>query len=567
MSQAAKKKLFQSFSQADASTTRKFGGTGLGLVISKNLTQLMGGEIWIESEEGVGSCFHFTAMLGKQEGEASKRRSIPSALGALNVLVVDDNGSAREIFGNMLAGFGLRVDQANSGEAALRQIENFKDNKPYDLVLMDWKMPGLDGIETTRKLQSKKNSDHIPLVIMVTAYGREEVMQAMEGLDISSVLTKPVTPSALLDSVMLAMGHAVASETNYKPRHKELTDNVARLNNAYVLLVEDNEVNQELALELLLNNGIRVEVANDGQEAIDWLEKVKFDGVLMDCQMPVMDGYCATKKLREQKRFKDLPILAMTANAMVGDKEKVIRAGMNDHIAKPIDVGELFKVMAKWITPSQPGMKPVISDQANQQGSEIAIPPLAGINVDAGLDRTQGNRKLYLKLLNKFYESQADFVERFKASLTSKDKTESERCAHSLKGVAGNIGAETLMKEAALLEQVCSHHSSGKDMETRLSLVEQSLSQALASISSIPSSNESNFSSEGELDDGQFNELLKKLKNCLKEDDTLAIDVVDELHKLPGIHKHSLTLKKLTKSIESYDFELGLEVLKELTLT
>jgi signal transduction histidine kinase/CheY-like chemotaxis protein/HAMP domain-containing protein/CHASE3 domain sensor protein len=566
ISQEEKKKLFQSFSQVDTSVTRKFGGTGLGLAISKQLTKLMDGKIWVDSEEGKGSCFQFTANLGKQKGEITERRSIVSALGSLKVLVVDDNNSAREIFSDMLANMGLLVDQSHSGKEALAKLETNADGQPYDLVLMDWKMPDMDGIETARKIQASEGLGEVPTIIMVTAYGREDVMQASEGLNIQHYLTKPVTPSHLLDSIMEAMGHGDVHDVMSRNQVDGLAEDIAKLKNAYVLLVEDNDVNQELALELLVNNGLKVEVASNGQEALDWLNKTpNFDGVLMDCQMPVLDGYSATRLLRRQERFKDLPVLAMTANAMVGDREKAIDSGMNDHIAKPINVKDMFKVMAKWIFPSK-----VIHDSSipniPEQGKEsISIPSLEGINVDEGLERTQGNKKLYLKLIHKFYQSQVDFIERFKESMDSVDSDDSERIAHTLKGVAGNIGANQVMKDAALLEQACQNHSSKDSLLTLLGKIENSLATVLLPISKLQAPKEINTGAGIKINKSLAKERVLKLSQLLEEDDASAIDIVDELHSMTGIEAYSDVLNKLTKAIEEYDFSLGLEIIKELT--
>jgi len=352
MSREQQAKLFRSFSQADSSTTRKFGGTGLGLAICKKLTRLMGGEIWGESAEGVGSTFYFTVEFNKQSSETLKQYVVKSELNGLRVLVVDDNRSAREILTSMLRTMGFRVDQAESGELALKKIKQVDNEDPYQLVLMDWQMSGKDGIETARAIKQSGRIKELPTVVMVTAYGREEARQLAEGADIKGFITKPIMPSTLLDTIMRALGREQIHESDdFDQVHVENND-IASLKGARILLVEDNEINLEVAVELLRANGLIVEMARDGKQALALLEKSEFDGVLMDCQMPVMDGYEATKQIRKQEKYKDLPVLAMTANVMAGDREKVIEVGMNDHIAKPIDVDEIFHIMAKWISPS-----------------------------------------------------------------------------------------------------------------------------------------------------------------------------------------------------------------------
>ncbi len=345
-------KMFQSFSQADTSTTRKYGGTGLGLAISKNLVELMQGRIWVESQPGVGSVFHFHARFGVQANPQPRRMFRADELRGLRVLVVDDNSSAREILASMAQNFGLAVDVATDGTQALDLLAQAEEQvRPYKLVLMDWKMPVMDGVETIGKLQGLSN---VPSVIMVTAYGREEALGSAQqrGVALHTVLTKPVTSSTLLEAIAEVLGKA--DVIDIRPQENPDTQGLAmaQLAGAQVLLVEDNDMNQELAMELLANAGMTVVLANNGQEALDILgQGGHFDGVLMDCQMPVMDGYTATREIRKDPALQNLPIIAMTANAMAGDKEKVLQAGMCDHIAKPLNVGDMFATLAKWIKP------------------------------------------------------------------------------------------------------------------------------------------------------------------------------------------------------------------------
>jgi two-component system, sensor histidine kinase and response regulator len=346
-------RLFESFSQADMSTTRKYGGTGLGLAISKCLTGLMGGKIGVESRLGVGSTFRFTVRLGRQLGVTGPPMAQARELLPLRVLVVDDNATAREILEHMLRAFGFTVESAAGGAEAIARLQAVDAEAPFDLVLMDWKMPGMDGFETIRRLRAQTGISHVPTLIMVTAYGREVAHQAAAELGVAGFLTKPVTPSTLLDTIMQAIGLEVSNLTRAAGRQEQSSEAIASLRGAHVLLVEDNALNQELALELLTSNGLSVEVAANGQEALERLAtESRFDGVLMDCQMPVMDGYTATRAIRRRPELAGLPVIAMTANVMSGDREKALDAGMNDHIGKPINVREMFTTMAKWIRPA-----------------------------------------------------------------------------------------------------------------------------------------------------------------------------------------------------------------------
>ncbi len=557
-------KLFQSFSQADSSTTRKYGGTGLGLAICKNLTSLMGGDIWVSSEAGVGSQFHFTVKLGKQKGEASKRRATKTHLDKLKMLVVDDNTSAREILVAMLANVGAEIDQAASGEACLALLESADDKHPYDVVFMDWKMPGMDGIETIQQIQSKLDLDHMPIIIMVTAYGREEVSTAAEGLDISNVLTKPVTASSLLDAIMTARGSDDKDMVRPISRQDELVEIKQKLHGARVLLVEDNDINQELAVELLTSNKITVDVAENGQIAVDMIAKNDYDGILMDCQMPVMSGYEATEYIRKTLKLTDLPVIAMTANAMADDIKKAHDSGMNDHISKPINVKDMFSTMAKWITPKAPY---VASEEMPSDDSEevFELTDIAGIDTAIGLQTTQNNEKLYRKLLLRFKQGYATFEADFSLALDSDDPQAAERMAHTLKGVAGNIGAKQVQQVAARLEQACQTDNKNQaELKPLINEVTNELDIVLNGLESLDKADSSSPGS-GQVDPTLLSNLLTQLRELLEDDDTAAKDLVDELDALPLAPQQRVIVNAIYKAIDDYDFELALEQLDAMS--
>ena len=342
--------LFQPFSQADSSTTRKYGGTGLGLAICKDLVELMGGKVWLESELGEGSTFHFIINFVKQPADSMDVLKLKTMANGLRALVVEDNMTSRTILVEMLRYCGFQVEQAEAGEIAVAMVMEADQVEPFDLVLMDHLMPGVPGVDAAHAIRSELKLHKIPEVIMVTAVDDEEIRQKMQKFGLTEALPKPVTITSLQDLIMRICG--LNPETKDANKN-ETNPNVVKLAGARILLVEDDELNQELMMELLEQVHLGVDMAANGQEAIEMLAVGNYDGVLMDCQMPVMDGYEATRRIRKQERFKRLPILAMTANALSGDREKVLNAGMNDHITKPVDIDLLLSTMAKWITPER----------------------------------------------------------------------------------------------------------------------------------------------------------------------------------------------------------------------
>ena len=348
-------RLFQPFSQADASTTRKHGGTGLGLTICRRLVELMGGEIWLESEPGAGSTFLFTVSVGVSAGLAQSRVA-PERLRALSALVVDDNAAARDVLVHALVGACARVDAVSSGEEAIAAVRQHDADRPYDVIFMDWRMPGMDGIQAARLIKEDPSLTTRPAVVLVTAFGREDVREEAERIQMDGFLLKPVTASMLFDTLVALFAGASQDRPVLAPLGDRHAD---RLRGLRVLLAEDNEINQQIALELLEGVGATVEVANDGLEAV---RKVlsqpappAYDVVLMDLQMPEMDGYQATREIRADSRFASFPIIAMTAHATIEERQKCLDAGMNGHVSKPIDPVSLFDTLERFAAPTVKG--------------------------------------------------------------------------------------------------------------------------------------------------------------------------------------------------------------------
>jgi PAS domain S-box-containing protein len=479
-------RLFQPFSQADESTSRRYGGTGLGLAISRQLVHLMGGELGVDSKPGQGSRFHFSVRFGVQPALAAP----PTAQGrerlaGVRALIVDDNAAAREVLADMCGALGMKVETAADGLEALRMVD-LADARdvPYDLVLLDWKMPTLDGIECADRINRRKLGRHpTPTVLMLTAFSRDEVQQRLAEMQVhtAALLTKPVTPSTLMDACSTALGRAIQLTTRTVLREETMLGHQASLAGARLLLVEDNAINQELAVELLSRAGVEVSVAGDGQQALDQLNRHPFDGVLMDCQMPVMDGYEATRVLRQRPQFKDLPVIAMTANTMVGDREKVLAAGMSDHIAKPINIEELFATLARWVRPG------AAAKTANAVGASAEVPPfpgLPGIDSRVGLDGALGDAALYRRLLFMFRDHERDFGARVRAALVAGGGA-AERHAHDLKCTAGTLGAHEVRQAAEALERACREGAGREEIEVLVERVTAVLDPLIAGLQAI----------------------------------------------------------------------------------
>ncbi|MFN4266855.1 MAG: response regulator, partial [Aquabacterium sp.] len=549
-------RLFQPFTQGDNSTTRQYGGTGLGLTISKQLTELMHGQIWVDSAPGRGSTFHFTAQFGLQATGNTPRALLATELRDKRVLLVDDNPAAREVLGEMARRLGLQVDVASSGEQALAMMEHaHRARQAHHILLTDWKMPGMDGITFARKALQLP-PEHRPCVLLVTAFAREEAIKASQGIGLAGIITKPVTPSTLFDTLAHTLGHQVVSAPAPGNTPAIIEHARRRLAGARVLLVEDQVLNQELACDLLQRAGIEVVTANHGEEALQKLEQDgPFDGVLMDCQMPVMDGYTATQRIRAQAQWATLPIIAMTASAMAADRDRVLQSGMNDHITKPLDLHDMFNIMAKWIVPSHPMPIDVPLTPA-----PAPLPISAALDTVDGLSRCMDNLDLYRRLIRGFAKTQADFGEQFRHA--QEDVDQASQLVHTLKGLAGNIGAKDLLRTSHDLEQAL-HQGQAFDSSLQSTLNE--LDRVLADITRILQNDvPSQDQVEALVHDPLLQPYWQRLAALVDDNEAQATDVLlDIFVGWPAVKTHP-TVKQLEKALTQYDFDQAAALLATL---
>ncbi len=552
MSLEQQSRLFNAFSQADASTTRKYGGTGLGLAICKNLAELMGGSITLSSEVGVGSTFNLSTPFDLNPIASSPRNANHHvSFEGKSVLLVDDNQAAREVLSSLLMRAGMKVKALESGQAAIDLIN--AGERP-DVAIVDWQMPEVSGLDVARFI-GELEPEIKPKLIMITAYGKEDLLMSASDVHFDSILTKPQTQTNLVKTLSYVLSDAspYAADTTSK---SEFTQALTDLAGASVLIAEDNDLNQELIEELLNSKQIITTLAQNGQEALDLAAKENFDGILMDCQMPVMDGYTAASKLRAIPDNADLPIIAMTANAMAGDREKAIASGMNDHIPKPIDVEAMFITMAKWISPANP--IDVNSLTIDKNNDHDFVNQFKSINAAQGLQRTQGDVALYRKLLAKFVAGQSGFVGAFTRAIAINDETLAMRLVHTLKGVAGMIGAEHVAELAAKLEQELAE----SNVKTVL-ILEKALSEVCTEINnSMPtlSAQQNSLTLDKPLAIKTLSALITMLESFDMEATEYLDDHGDCLNVEPLLHNYKL----LEKQLSEYELDTAMEIAKQM---
>lgn len=531
-------RLFQSFSQADTSTTRRYGGTGLGLAICKRLVEMMGGEIQVESEPGRGSTFSFTVAVKPSANEFTRSFQPGPELRGMRVLLVDDNATARQVLEELMEAFSFRCHSVSSGKEALQELESAAEDDPYSLVLMDWRMPGMDGLETSRLIRESKVCS--PRIIMVTSYGREEVRMQADKAGLDGFLMKPVTPSLLFDSIMSATGTLSHGE----PAKAEVAK-VPRFGGARVLVAEDNEINQQVARELLTQVELDVTVVSNGREALQAVESGEFQLILMDVDMPVMDGIAATKELRANGC--ELPILAMTAHAMAEAKERTLEAGMNAHITKPINPKRLYQTLQLFLE-STPG------ELVREEGSNSEV-LLQGLEVEQGLERVGGNESLYFKLLRDFCRDYSAVV----SELESADAQEARGLAHTVRGVSANLGIVDVSAAAARVEDAA---RGGQDFRAHLPALQDSLDAIIPQIQFLPAS-----SDEAKREQLSQEQVCETLTRCVQMAQEGSIMVEEELLTLePDLRARGLAeiYSQAMRCVENFEFDQAGKLLQEL---
>ncbi|WP_338846507.1 PAS domain S-box protein [Massilia sp. W12] len=563
-------KLFHAFSQADESTTRKYGGTGLGLSIAKGMVELMDGRIWLESTPGVGTNMHFTAWFGLPAMQAQSHH-LPGAVDGMRVLVVDDNPGARLALAEILSHLPVEVDFAFGGGEALAAIRACDENWPYGLIFITHEMPGVSGLKLAHDIQHAEIK-HKPKLILLSDQARETLQQQGDITIPDALLHKPVQAADVNDCLV-----DLFDASQHTPHQRQETPMFAELT---VLLVEDNEINQMIATELMQAVGIKVEVAANGRLAVETLQKLGpdyFGLVFMDVQMPEMDGHQATRAIRSDARFANLPVIAMTAHAMVEERERCLESGMNDHIAKPINPGEFYHMLSSWCSQylaagnAQPlldlheivhlGAAPQTESAPAAPDAPLQIP---GIDVADGLSRMLGDQAMYLELLSRFRDGQHDVAAKLAHALVSDDLVLAERFAHTLKGVAGMIGAAKVKDCASVLEQACKQGAASQVLQTRLADLDGAMQEVLQGIEQAlaqrPGAQETVC--EG-FERTQAQEAINQFARLLQQNDGDAIDFLAEHNQLLAQALGPDAHRRIMRATRQFDFDLALDALEK----
>lgn len=570
MNESTIKKLFQPFTQADGSTTRRFGGTGLGLSITRQLVNLMGGEISVESSLGKGSCFSFILPFNVLEQTVSLANEACVLVGK-RVMVVDDVSSSLEVLQQVLTDLNIHVDTFDSGVKAINEVERIKalNLSQYDLIIMDWKMPGMDGVECIRKIK-RLLGHQTPSLLMLTGHDQKSCLSEDVQDSLCDFLIKPITPAALVSSIKRALlGKSLKKEEALSDQNEE--SKLASIKGAKVLLAEDHPINQQVASELLQGYGLNVAIANNGLEAVAAVIDQHFDLILMDIQMPEMDGYEATRAIRANTAsdyFQNIPILAMTAHALKSDREKCLSVGMNGHLSKPIIIPELAHALTKWIEPcfdlalneqsTGDVMKQTLEDK-----NELFSTNILGINTALGLSLVGGNSPLYQSLLIEFEQRYSSIEYQLIDSLKVKDYDDALKIVHGVSGVAGNIGASVLCSVGRKFEARLKQGAS--DLELSQTFI-NSLNVVLTSIRELPietlKSEEPDDLIDKPLDREKIRSVINNLIELSKQSSSRTDDRLTELKILLNGEHHKI-YETINSLIKDFEFDDAINSLKE----
>jgi signal transduction histidine kinase/DNA-binding response OmpR family regulator len=568
MTEEQQSRLFQSFSQADDSMTRKYGGTGLGLVISKQLSELMDGEIWLESKAGKGTTFHFTVLVGKVNFNSEKLVD-KNMLSGLKVLMVDDTPMARSTLQSLLNDLGIHADEAESGSEALEFIKRSeKDNIYYDIIFMDWRMPNMDGIETARNI-SELGIKKSPQILMVSAYDKYAAKPLIGGTAIQGFIEKPVNQSLLIDSII----NVLSPLLEVYPRALNTEVATPNFSSFHILLVEDNVLNRKVMLGFLKDTNVKVDIAENGLIALEKLQQSTYDLVLMDIQMPEMDGLTATKAIRQTLKLVNLPIVAMTAHAMQSDVDKSREAGMNTHLIKPIDPDVLYKTLVSFLnltgeahigTPVEVGLN--LDNKVlfradipkNIQDQLSLIKQVKGIKYDLALVNLKGNVEFYLGLVNDFVNGQ-EGKEVLDHLYREGDWETLHRIIHSLKSNAAYIGAFELSTLCDELECTLLEGSSSRAL---FDITLKELDILLKDIASIVNNTETeltvSFSLENLLSD------LDKIRPLLEASDFSVEEYLPRIQAMCKNSEYSFVINKIIELVDNIEYEDASEYAEKL---
>ncbi|MDH5258308.1 MAG: response regulator, partial [Gammaproteobacteria bacterium] len=592
MSESQLTGLFREFSQADGSVTRKYGGTGLGLAISQRLVELMGSHIEVESKIDEGSCFSFDLDFSLSNVFRSKKRPLSVNLKGLRCLVVDDNAAAQQVLEEMLTSLGFLVKCVDSGELAINTLEESSPKDDFQLVIVDWKMPGMGGLETIKRIKASNKIKFAPACMMVSIYNHRDIEKVAVDVDADAFLEKPVRPSALFDSIIEIF--------TKKPLAGSIVHNIDYLNPANkalfsgckILLAEDNLLNQELANELLLESGADVTVVDNGLDAINACKGTTFDLILMDIQMPDMDGLEATRKIRElegqkgsKSRDKHVPIVAMTAHAMKGDREKSLDAGMDEHITKPIVPLEFYETLKKWLGKKSEKSESLIGDpnkdkealtgvdqiiSSAKPGNNEWLIDLDGIDTKSGFELNLSDVDFYKRNLHRFHQFSGDSYSGFESAYTNNDLSEAKRFSHSLKSSAAQIGAEDLRQIAQKIETATQAIDNIKSIEPLFFQLKTEYERVMKSISVLDEKS-TNTPDDFNVDKNrsilstdEFKTAIFRLRDAILRQEFEANIRLEECHEELAECVDRVLVNNLAEALKNFEYQKAMTIFDDI---